>query len=143
MLLFEGGQALRFEEDVIRVGLKGCIAVMRDIGMLRKSKKSDGKKHKKAYIAKDSFWLRAGRSGSFRTLKKLGETVNVGETLAVISDTFGENIFEVKANEDGIIVGISNIPLVNRGDAMFHIATFSNTKKVRKAIDKIDSIEPT
>ncbi|MCI5072721.1 succinylglutamate desuccinylase/aspartoacylase family protein [bacterium] len=140
MLLFEGGQALRFEEDVIRVGLKGCIAVMRDIGMLRKSKKSDVKRHKKAYIAKDSFWLRAGRSGSFRTLKKLGETVSVGETLAVISDTFGNHEYEVKTDENGIIIGISNIPLVNRGDAMFHIATFENVSKVRKAIDRIEDI---
>lgn len=138
MLLFEGGQALRFEEDVIKVGLKGCISVMRAIGMLPKLKLT--KKIKDAFIAKDSFWIRAGRSGSFRVLKKLGDTVATGETIAIVSDTFGENEFEIKTDESGIIIGISDVPLVNRGDAMFHIATFKNTKKVRQAIDRIDEI---
>ncbi len=141
MLLFEGGQALRFEEDVIKVGLKGCISVMRAIGMLPKLKKTIlTKKNKDAFIAKGSFWVRAGRSGSFRAMKKLGDTVSPGETLAIVSDTFGENEFEIKIDESGIIIGISDLPLVNRGDAMFHVATFKNTKRVRKAIDRIDEI---
>lgn len=37
-LLFEGGEALRFEEEVIRSGLRGCLSVMREIGMLSKLK---------------------------------------------------------------------------------------------------------
>ncbi|MFZ8934673.1 MAG: succinylglutamate desuccinylase/aspartoacylase family protein, partial [Bacteriovoracaceae bacterium] len=43
MLLFEGGQALRFEENIIRVGLRGCFSVMKSIGMI-KSKPSFKKK---------------------------------------------------------------------------------------------------
>ena len=42
-LLFEGGQALRFEDKVIRQGVKGCMAVMRKIGMLPSSSVSSKK----------------------------------------------------------------------------------------------------
>ena len=82
--------------------------------------------------------MRAPHSGSFNSKIKLGEFVKRGQVLAKISDPFGRNITEVVADEDGIVIGKSQIPLVNRGDAMFHIAMYSNTKKVKSSIDIFD-----
>lgn len=133
VLLFEGGEALRFEETVIKAGVKGCLAVMEKIGMTPKSKKPLIKP-KKVYTAQNSYWVRASHSGSFHLVKKLGDQVKPGDTLAIISDTFGEEPYEVIAKEEGIIIGLSCIPLVNKGDAMVHIAVFKNSKKVEDAI---------
>ena len=134
-LLYEGGEALRFDEDVIKIGLRGCINVMRKIGMLPALKSNTTRGFRKVFEARDSYWVRADHSGSFRIFKKLGDHVQDGEILAVISDTFGSEPYEVRAESGGIIIGLSTIPLVNRGDAMVHIATFNDPKKVREALD--------
>lgn len=138
-LLFEGGEALRFEESVIKTGTNGCLAVMREIGMLPMTVKQKRSKQN-SYIAEDSHWIRAPHSGSFRAIKKIGSHVYEGDLLAVISDPFGENPFEVFAKEEGIIIGMSMIPLVNKGDAMVHIATFENSHKVKSALTEYDSL---
>lgn len=138
MLLFEGGEALRFEDDVIRSGVKGCISAMRNIGMLPKLKKIKHKPTQKVFIANDSNWIRAPHSGSFVVSKKIGARVYKGDLLAKISDPFGSEEYDVFAEVAGIIIGITRIPLVNCGDAMFHVATFSNVKHVKSAIELYD-----
>ncbi len=136
-LVFEAGEALRFEEDIIKSGLSGCLSVMEEIGMIPKLKRI--KKTKGIFLARDSFWIRAPHSGSFRVMKSIGNGVKAGETLAVISDTFGGEPYKVVANESGVIIGMSTIPLVNKGDAMVHIATFSNMKKLKQTLDYYDN----
>jgi len=140
MLLFEGGEALRFEESIIRSGVKGCISTMRSIGLLPKLKQTELKTEQKTFIANDSYWVRAPHSGSFLVNKHIGARVYKGDVLAKISDPFGESIHQVEADKDGIIIGMTKIPLVSCGDAMFHIATFTNTKKVRQAIELYDEL---
>lgn len=133
-LLFEGGEALRFNENVIKIGVKGCLNVMRQIGMLdekeelkTKTKKKVSSKNEPTVIEKSS-WVRAMHSGIFRTLKHSGDYVVKGEVIARITDPLGDQVYEVKSDEDGIIIGHSQIPLVNKGDAMFHIGKVKSRK---------------
>jgi len=142
MLLFEGGQALRFESGVVKAGLGGCIAVMKKIGMVQSSVESKNKvANAKVYIAKSSYWTRASHSGMFSAKKKIGEKINVGDVLAIISDPFGRDPFKTLAEDSGILIGATLLPLVNQGDAMFHIATFSNSARVQKALELHDDFE--
>lgn len=136
-LLFEGGEALRFNESVIRAGVRGCLSVMRHISMLPPGK-SSSKPAGKTFVAKGSYWVRAAHSGSFIASKRIGDEVKENERLAVISDPFGRGEVEIRADDGGIIIGMSTIPLVNKGDAMIHIASFTNTKHVKEAIDLND-----
>lgn len=141
VLLFEGGEALRFEEDVIKAGLKGCFSLMKNIGMLpqkEKIKKKKRVKKKSTYVAQSSHWVRAPHSGSVKQIKTLGDEVQAGEIIAVISDTFGNNPYNVRAKSSGIIIGMSTIPLVNKGDAMVHIALFSDSSKVSDLLQTDD-----
>lgn len=139
ILLFEGGEALRFEEDVIKSGLKGCLAIMRSIGMLpQKSKKKKKAKKQTTHVAESSHWIRAPHSGSVKQIKKLGDEVMEGEILAVISDTFGNHPYNVRAKASGIIIGMSTIPLVNKGDAMIHIALFKDSSQVSDILQTPD-----
>ena len=136
MLLYEGGQALRFEDSVISAGLRGCISVMNKIGMIEASfVKRATLNNSKIFIAKSSYWTRAPHSGVFSALKKIGAKVEAGDILATISDPFGRDSYKVVAEEDGILIGATLLPLVNLGDAMFHIATFRNSSRVKKALD--------
>lgn len=132
-LVFEGGESLRFNEKVIRSGLKGVISVMREIGMLKKLK--EPKTKHEAFIARSSHWIRAPHSGILSVKKKLGEHVKKGQTIGVISDPFGREKFELRAKRTGIIIGASLLPLLNSGDAVFHIATFEDASTVEEHVE--------
>ena len=133
MLLFEGGEALRFEENIIKKGLRGCVSVMKNIEMIQEVKPKSVKP--KVFIARSSNWFRAPQSGIFSAQKKIGARIYEGDVLAIISDPFGNESFNVVADEDGILIGATLLPLVNQGDAMFHVAVFRDSAKVKKALE--------
>jgi len=70
-----------------------------------------------------------------RTLKQLGSRVKEDEALALIADPFGENEVPVLAHQEGIVIGRTNLPLVNAGDALFHIARFSKPSRVATEVE--------
>ena len=127
MLLFEGGEALRFDEKVIQVGVRGTLSVMRHLGML--SPKKPKVEVKKSVMVDQSFWVRAPHGGSMRAIKKTGDLVEEGETLALILDLFGKARLEVTSPSRGIVIGRTRLPLINKGDALFHVAT---SKRLRQ-----------
>lgn len=122
ILLYEAGEALRFDEFSIRAGLDGVLKVLSHLGMVRKSKK---RKMREPYIANNSAWIRANSSGIVRDLKGLGDQVAKGDIMAEIGNPMGRVLDHVKATRSGIIIGKQNIPLVQEGEAMFHVAYFS------------------
>ena len=124
ILLYEAGEALRYDEFSIRAGVRGIENVLGKLGMLRKKRKVENTNT--PFIANNSSWTRANASGIVNNLKALGDYVAEGDQLAHIGTPFGEVLDTVTASRDGIIVGKQNIPLVQEGDAMFHIAYFSN-----------------
>ena len=70
-----------------------------------------------------SQWIRASQSGMYRSFTKLGSKVVKGQILGSISDPFGGREKTVKANATGYIICQNHAPLVNQGDALFHITT--------------------
>ncbi|WP_428023511.1 succinylglutamate desuccinylase/aspartoacylase family protein [Arcobacter sp.] len=132
ILLYEAGEALRFDETCIRIGVKGIINVLRENGMLPKVIR---KTTKTPITSRVSKWIRANESGMVRTIKALGDTVKENEVIAYIDEPLDDNSFEILSPFDGIIIGKSQIPLVQEGDAIFHIAKFRN---LNVAEDKIE-----
>lgn len=124
ILLYEAGQALRFDELSIRAGVRGILNVITHLGLVRRKSR---RKAVTPYIANNSSWVRANASGIVRNLKNLGDQVQKGAPLAEIGSPFGEVISIITANKSGIIIGKQNIPLVQEGEAMFHIAFFSES----------------
>ena len=121
-LVYEGGEALRFNELCIRAGVRGIIAAMRQLAMLPAVKTAKVTRLRQPVIAESSSWIRAPQSGIVRAAKPLGAQVEKDESLAFVSDPFGEQESAVTARFSGIVVGCSNIPMVNEGDALFHVA---------------------
>tara|TARA_R110000823_G_scaffold27609_17_gene80499 strand:- start:21323 stop:22387 length:1065 start_codon:yes stop_codon:yes gene_type:complete len=122
VILYEAGEALRFEEMYIRAGVRGVINVMRSLGMLRASRRKRARLS--PTISNSTAWVRAPDSGILRTLVPLGAGVAQGQTLAFIADPLGASETEVIAPEAGVVIGRTNLPLVYEGDAIFHIAHY-------------------
>ncbi|MDC0609915.1 M14 family metallopeptidase [Vibrio sp.] len=128
VLTYEGGEALKFDPIAINAGIVGIKRVMQSLGMLRKSRK----KVPTSFIANSSTWVRAEFDGILRTIVSLGDKVEKGQTLAYINAPLGHFEKEITATKSGIVIGQQTLPLVNEGDAVFHIAHVS---------DKNESIE--
>lgn len=139
ILLYEAGQALRYDELSIRAGLKGILNVLSHLEMT--SRKKPRKKPVQPFVANTSAWQRANESGIVNNVKNLGDQVQKGDALAHIGSPYGEILDTVKASRSGIIIGKQNIPLVQEGDAMFHIAYFSEAdEEIVENIEKMQDI---
>lgn len=134
MLLYEAGEALRFDEVSIRAGVQGIINVMRILGMLPVSKVLT-KKHCESVVARSSFWVRAPDSGILRAMIPLGARVLEHTLLGVVADPFGETEASVTSPYSGIVIGRTNLPLVNEGDALYHIARFEDLHEIEAKVD--------
>jgi len=132
ILLYEAGEALRFDETSIRIGVKGIINVLRELNMIPKT---TVKRRRLPIITRTSQWIRATESGILRTIKALGDTVHEGEIIAFIDEPLDDEVFEIKSPFDGVIIGKSEIPLVQEGDAIFHIARFKNLETAENKIE--------
>lgn len=132
-LLYESGESLRFDEVAIRTGVRGIISVMRSVGMLPKRKSR--RVPFEPVVSRDSSWVRAPSSGILRLRIALGQAVKRGETLAMVSDPFGESEATVKSPVAGVVIGRTNLPLVYAGEALFHIARFKDDEPVDETLE--------
>ena len=122
VILYEAGEALRFEELYIRAGVNGIVNVLREVGVLRASRRRQPRPP--PIVSDQSSWLRAPASGILRALVPLGAKVVAGQTVAVVADPLGSSEVPLEATGDGVVIGRSNLPLVYEGDAVFHIARY-------------------
>ena len=133
ILLYEAGEALRFDEKSIRIGVHGIVNVLRENSMLPKIARKTPRKI--PIVTKTSQWTRASESGMLRTIKALGDTVEKDEIIAYIDEPLDDVTFEILSPFDGVIIGKSEIPLVQAGDAVFHVAKLGNLEVAENKIE--------
>jgi uncharacterized protein len=190
VLVYEGGEGLRFDEFAIQAGVNGIAGVMLKIGMLPSADEAASAKaesatalsniasrfpsgrvddclhrqpdheyvsssssqhvikaQKPAYgidgpyssalchaplFANASAWVRAPEGGIFRSHKRIGEMVNDSELIGYIANPYEDADVPVIASRSGVIVGRTTLPIVNLGDALFHIAWSSRAEPFAK-----------
>jgi uncharacterized protein len=122
IIVYEGGESLRFDEYAIQEAIDGTRRLMYHLGMLNSTRSLANKQETKVVLK--SSWLRASYSGLFRSAFQAGDYVKKNQIIGTITDPFGE--FEVKrrAPFSGIIIGKNNIPVVNAGDALIHLGAY-------------------
>ncbi|WP_375055363.1 succinylglutamate desuccinylase/aspartoacylase family protein [Zobellella sp. DQSA1] len=139
VILYEAGEALRFEPLAIKAGTRGVLNVMRTLGML---KPVTGKAKVQPMIAKSSTWIRAEQDGLLHLKARLGDRVSKGQCLGTITAPLGADTCAVIAPKNGIVIGCLTMPLVNEGDAICHIASFDAVKQaeisVERFVDELD-----
>lgn len=125
VLLYEGGKSQCFEEDIIQYGFNGALRVMHSLGMT--SENPEGSPE--GVLVLKSTWIRAAFSGMFHLRIKNGAKVEKGQSLGFISDPYGDFSRKVKSPLDGYIFCVNSAPIVNKGDALFHISKESRAIK--------------
>ena len=135
VLVFEGGEGLRFDELSARAGSAGVIRVLEALEMLPAGEVDP--LQTKPIRSRGSHWRRAPAGGLLRTFKTIGETVAADDLLGAISDPFGDVEEEVRADVSGLIIGRSNLPIVNEGDALFHIAEVAKPHEAGAAVETL------
>lgn len=116
ILVYEGGESMRFDYQAINEGVNGCLRLMNSYGMID----FDVPGNHSVKIKKDT-WVRANSSGLFHMSVNNGAHVRKGDLLGIIFNPFGETEEKIVSPADGYIVGINNQPVVNQGDALIHI----------------------
>lgn len=122
MLLFEGGKSFHFNNTITNTGVNGAKRILNHLGMLQ-TKFRISKPKKKCVFIVESRWIRAKYSGMFKAAVEINKLVNNGDIIGHITDPFGKFHHFVKARNSGYIFNVNEAPIVNQGDALFHIST--------------------
>ncbi len=117
MLVFEGGQSDRFDEEVIDAGVTGIMRTLRALGMIDIELPDPGDPR---FLGR-SKWIRARRGGLVEIDVGLGEEIKSGQVVARISDAFGVRPTRVKSKMGGWVISRTLTPLVNPGDPLVNI----------------------
>ncbi|HYC86259.1 MAG TPA: succinylglutamate desuccinylase/aspartoacylase family protein [Chryseosolibacter sp.] len=117
IIVFEGGESLRFDPHAIEEGVSGTLRLMKHLKMIDWAPEPLEENR----VIWSSSWVRARHAGLFQQNVKAGQLVHKGEWVGTITDPFGEFKEQVKANETGYVVGLNNSPVINAGDALMHL----------------------
>lgn len=140
VLVYEAGEALRFDELCIRAGVRGVLEVMRRLGMIRGGGTARRPRPPAEPMeARSTTWARAQTSGVMSALVPLGARVERGQRLARIADPFGDDEEPVPAPTAGIVIGRTNLPLVTEGEALFHIARFGQAELAAEVVERFQN----
>lgn len=117
IIVYEGGESLRFDENAIEQAIKGTKRVMHYLNMVSKSPN----KECSPTLVEKSSWVRAKYAGMFRSNIMPGDTVKKNQIIGSITDPYGDFEHKKKAPFNGIVIGKNNNPIVHAGDALFHL----------------------
>ena len=123
VLLYEAGEPWRFNHDAIDAGVSG---VRRVLSRLKMAKWSGPRAPKSVPESRSLRWVRATRSGIAHLDVANGDRVEARQPLGHIDDAFGKKLSTVRASRSGMVIGQTLHPLVNRGDALVHIASIDD-----------------
>lgn len=137
-IVYEGGEALRYNEFPIRAGVRGVIQVLQHLGMI---KGKAANTNKKPMLAKRTKWLRAPCSGLLRSVVQLGQSVNPGDVLGIISAPGNLSETELLSDCAGIVIGRTTLPIINEGDATLNIAVFANPDRAEIAAERVEAFQ--
>jgi predicted deacylase len=117
IIVYEGGESLRFDMHAIEEGVNGTLRLMKHLNMIDSAPISKEENR----VIWSSTWVRAKHAGLFQPSIQCGQLVHRGDWVGTITDPFGEFKEEVKSHETGYVIGLNNSPVINAGDALMHL----------------------
>ena len=119
----EIGESQRFEKELVKSGLAGVLNVLYELGMLK------GKVVPPLFqvIVKKTEWVRADKGGILEMIAEPRGLVSEGEELCTITNPFGKEVGTVRAPFTGMVVGITNYPMVSPGSPICHLVKLDRT----------------
>lgn len=117
ILVYEAGESLRYDQFGIEEGINGTLRLMKHLDMITEAPEPNETK-----IFNNSTWIRTKHAGLFIAKAELGSTFSKRQVLGLIKDPYGELHSRVLAPHDGMVIGLNNCPVVNKGDALMHFS---------------------
>lgn len=126
IIVYEGGESLRFDQHAIEEGIAGTLRLMKHLNMIDWAPEpaEDNK------LIWSTTWVRSKSSGLFQSNVKCGQLIKKGEWVGTITDPFGEYKEQIISPVTAYVVGLNNIPVINTGDALMHLG-MDNLCKIR------------
>ncbi|MBF9252014.1 succinylglutamate desuccinylase/aspartoacylase family protein [Pontibacter sp. 172403-2] len=118
ILVYETGESLRFDEKGITIGIAGTCRLLHHLGMIDSCMPAS----EETIVCQKDTWVRAKNAGLWRSFVQLGGYIKKGQNIGSITDPYGEMEARLNASATGYVVGLNNMPVVNQGDALLHIA---------------------
>jgi predicted deacylase len=121
LMVYEGGEAHRFNDNAIRVGVDGTLRVLAALGMRTAEDAAAGGGELPVFMRRTR-WERARRAGIMRLDVYPGQVVQRGDALGIVADALGSWSRPIRAPITGVVIGYTRHPIVSQGDALVHLA---------------------
>ena len=118
VLLFEGGKSKELNPTIISEGVNGTKNILIHLGLIE----GEITLRETPIFVNKAKWLRASHSGMFKIRVENGSFVKKKEVLGIIQDPFGEFKKKVFVPYNCHVFCINKTPIVNKGDALFHLS---------------------
>ncbi|MEZ5032805.1 MAG: succinylglutamate desuccinylase/aspartoacylase family protein [Saprospiraceae bacterium] len=115
-VVYEAGEAERYDPFAIHEGLTGIRRVLSHAGMMAPEEPM-----REVINIRKTTWVRAHAAGLFLWTHASGDQVAKGQKLGDIHDPQGQQFHPVLAPRAGYIIGHNNAAVVSSGDALFHL----------------------
>jgi len=119
IIVYETGESLRLDEPGIEEAIAGTLRVLHYLGMSNAPSPAPARP---SIVCHRHRWLRARYAGLFRAWVKLGDFVEKGQVYGSVSDPYGLQSVRLESPMSGYVIGFNNMPVVNQGDALLHLA---------------------
>jgi uncharacterized protein len=131
-IILEAGEVWKFVPEIIRIGVDGCINVLKYLGMV----KGEPEPPRYQVTIEKTTWVRAERGGFMEFHAHPGDFVDEGQELATNYGIFGLEKNIIKAPTRGVILGMTTMPAVQPGAPVYHLAKLSDFtfKRIRKKL---------
>lgn len=130
-LTLEAGEPMRIQPDEIAHGVRGIRSVMKSLGMVQRTEEQP--------IAQPMFyhakWVRTDAGGILLTHVLLGETVDQGQLLGIVTDPITNQRTDLLSPYRGRILGMALNQVVQPGYAAFRIGMQTKDGGIPKAAD--------
>jgi hypothetical protein len=133
-IILEAGEVWKIEPSVVEAGIRGVRNVLIWLGMV------EGEAIEPPYQLRvdKTKWVRAESGGFLEFHVAPGALVVAGQEIATNADWHGEGSRVICAPADGVVIGMTTLPVVSPGDPVFHLAIPRyGMKRMEKALEGV------
>lgn len=133
-IILEAGEVWKVEPLVVEYARRGIKNVLRSFEMI------DGKVRQPAFrsVVEKTTWVRSNNAGFLQFHISPGSTVNKGDALATSTTLLGREPVVIESPCDGIILGMSTLPVTAPGEPVCHIAQLPRgTARLDRILDSM------
>jgi predicted deacylase len=144
VLTYEGGEALRFDDEAISTATDGVLRTLAHLGMIAEGPPPP---EVTPALMHGSRWVRAERGGIIDLQVRMGDRVEEGQELWTTTSPLGAERATMVSPCHGIVIGGTTLPLVAPGEAILHIGVLGEGSRTEDdpsaEEDDAEDLEPS